>query len=124
MARAVSDIVRNNNQLNIDNTEAGAYTETRSTGGANNGTELDGNSGTGVRGRPDGGTADRGTPNGTENAGREDIQFSGVVLLSPESQQILTERGIVNVELHDSSADNAAFSSALDVAIIAETGKR
>lgn len=116
VARAVSGIVRNNNQLNIDNTEAGAYTESRSTGGANNGTELDGNSGTGVRGRPDGGTADRGVPGRSENVGREDLQFSGVVLLSPESQQTLTERGIVNVELHDSSADNTAFSSALDAA--------
>ena len=41
---------------------------------------------------------------------------SGFVLLSEESRQVLNERGVVNVELHNNSADNAAFSAALDEA--------
>lgn len=108
-----------NQQLNIDNTGSGAYNEIN--GGVKNGTQLDGASGERVWGRPDGDGLSQGTQGRLGENGQGNLSVSGIVLLSPESQRILTERGIVNVELHDSSADNAAFSSALDGARAADS---
>lgn len=103
-------------QLNIDNTRNNAYNY--STGGVTNGytDQLDRTSGTGVRNGRNGTTIDRIVQDRFENVRRGNLQFSGIILLSPESQRTLAQRGIVNVELHDSSADNAAFSYALDAA--------
>lgn len=108
-----------NQQLNIDNTGSGAYNEIN--GGVKNGTQLDGASGERVWGRPDGDGLSQGAQGRLGENGQGNLSVSGIVLLSPESQRILTERGIVNVELHDSSADNAAFSSALDGARAADS---
>lgn len=108
-------------QFNIDNTANSGYANNNERGQTYGRTDqLDRASGTGVWERSNGATANRIVQDGFENDGRGDLQFSGIVLLSPESQRILTERGIVNVELHDSSADNAAFSRALDAARAAD----
>lgn len=109
---AILAAMNQNQQLNIDNTGSGAYNEIN--GGVKNGTQLGGASGERVWGRPDGDGLSQGAQGRLGENGQGNLSVSGIVLLSPESQRILTERGIVNVELHDSSADNAAFSSALD----------
>lgn len=116
---AILAAMNQNQQLNIDNTGSGAYNEIN--GGVKNGTQLDGASGERVWGRPDGDGLSQGTQGRLGENGQGNLSVSGIVLLSPESQRILTERGIVNVELHDSSADNAAFSSALDGARAADS---
>ena len=105
-------------QMNtVDNTNDGDYNFNRN-GGAGNaaGNQLHGTSGEGVReiqGRYGNGAM---AEKGTGQDGRGNLSFSGVVLLSPESQQTLSQRGVVNVDLQDSSANNAAFSAALDAA--------
>lgn len=116
---AILAAMNQNQQLNIDNTGSGAYNEIN--GGVKNGTQLDGASGERVWGRPDGDGLSQGAQGRLGENGQGNLSVSGIVLLSPESQRILTERGIVNVELHDSSADNAAFSSALDGARAADS---
>lgn len=116
---AILAAMNQNQQLNIDNTGSGAYNEIN--GGVKNGTQLDGASGERVWGRPDGDGLSQGTQGRLGENGQGNLSVSGIVLLSPESQRTLTERGIVNVELHDSSADNAAFSSALDGARVADS---
>lgn len=116
---AILAAMNQNQQLNIDNTGNGAYNEIN--GGVKNGTQLDGASGERVWGRPDGDGLSQGAQGRLGENGQGNLSVSGIVLLSPESQRILTERGIVNVELHDSSADNAAFSSALDGARAADS---
>ena len=123
-ARAVANAIntrqaRQTAQLNIDNTKDAAYNEIN--GGVENGSQLGGTSGEGVRGRPDGDGLSQGAQGRLGENGQGNLSVSGIVLLSPESQRTLTERGIVNVELHDSSADNAAFSSALDGARAADS---
>ena len=116
---AILAAMNQNQQLNIDNTGSGAYNEIN--GGVKNGTQLDGASGERVWGRPDGDGLSQGAQGRLGENGQGNLSVSGIVLLSPESQRTLTERGIVNVELHDSSADNAAFSSALDGARAADS---
>lgn len=116
---AILAAMNQNQQLNIDNTGNGAYNKIN--GGVKNGTQLDGASGERVWGRPDGDGLSQGAQGRLGENGQGNLSVSGIVLLSPESQRILTERGIVNVELHDSSADNAAFSSALDGARAADS---
>lgn len=116
---AILAAMNQNQQLNIDNTGSGAYNEIN--GGVKNGTQLDGASGERVWGRPNGDGLSQGAQGRLGENGQGNLSVSGIVLLSPESQRILTERGIVNVELHDSSADNAAFSSALDGARAADS---
>lgn len=116
---AILAAMNQNQQLNIDNTGSGAYNEIN--GGVKNGTQLDGASGERVWGRPDGDGLSQGAQGRLGENGQGNLSVSGIFLLSPESQRILTERGIVNVELHDSSADNAAFSSALDGARAADS---
>ena len=116
---AILAAMNQNQQLNIDNTGSGAYNEIN--GGVKNGTQLGGASGERVWGRPDGDGLSQGAQGRLGENGQGNLSVSGIVLLSPESQRILTERGIVNVELHDSSADNAAFSSALDGARAADS---
>lgn len=123
-AQAVANAIntrqaRQTAQLNIDNTKDAAYNEIN--GGVKNGTQLGGTSGEGVRGRPNGDGLSQGAQGRLGENGQGNLSVSGIVLLSPESQRTLTERGIVNVELHDSSADNAAFSSALDGARAADS---
>lgn len=122
-ARAVANAIntrqaRQTAQLNIDNTKDAAYNEIN--GGVENGSQLGGTSGEGVRGRPNGDGLSQGAQGRLGENGQRNLSVSGIVLLSPKSQRTLTERGIVNVELHDSSADNAAFSSALDGARAAD----
>lgn len=116
---AILAAMNQNQQLNIDNTGSGAYNEIN--GGVKNGTQLDGASGERVWGRPNGDGLSQGAQGRLGENGQGNLSVSGIVLLSPESQRTLTERGIVNVELHDSSADNAAFSSALDGARAADS---
>lgn len=108
-------------QLNIDNTANRGYAN-NSEGGQTYGrtNQLDGASGEGVWGRSDGDGLGSSLAGRVQRNGRGNLSESGIVLLSPESQRILTERGIVNVELHDSSADNAAFSYALAAARTAD----
>ena len=123
-AQAVANAIntrqaRQTAQLNIDNTKDAAYNEIN--GGVENGSQLGGTSGEGVRGRPNGDGLSQGAQGRLGENGQGNLSVSGIVLLSPESQRTLTERGIVNVELHDSSADNAAFSSALDGARAADS---
>ena len=108
-------------QLNIDNTANRGYANNSEGGQAYGRTnQLDGASGEGVWGRPDGDGLGSSLAGRVQRNGRGNLSESGIVLLSPESQRILTERGIVNVELHDSSADNAAFSYALAAARTAD----
>ena len=112
----------NNKKLNIDNTESQAYNGINENGGALDGrnNQLDGASGEGVRTGRGGSWTDSGSQDG-RRFGQDDLSVPGIVLLSPEAQQTLTERGIVNVELHDSSMDNTAFSAALDAARVADS---
>lgn len=112
----------NNKKLNIDNTESQAYNGINENGGALDGrnNQLDGASGEGVRAGRGGSWTDSGSQDG-RRFGQDDLSVPGIVLLSPEAQQTLTERGIVNVELHDSSMDNTAFSAALDAARVADS---
>lgn len=108
-------------QLNIDNTANRGYANNSEGGQAYGRTnQLDGASGEGVWGRSDGDGLGSSLAGRVQRNGRGNLSESGIVLLSPESQRILTERGIVNVELHDSSADNAAFSYALAAARTAD----
>ena len=108
-------------QLNIDNTANRGYANNSEGGQAYGRTnQLDGASGEGVWGRSDGDGLGSSLAGRVQRNGRGNLSESGIVLLSPESQRILTERGIVNVELHDSSADNAAFSYALSAARTAD----
>ena len=104
-----------NAQLNIDNADDSMYNQEK--GGAQNG--LYEKAGRGVRAGQDGADADLGVESGRV-LGREDLQSSGVVLLSEAAQSELQNRGIVNVEYHDTSADNASFVSALDAARAAD----
>lgn len=112
-------------QFNIDNTANSSYNGNNN-GGVTNGytDQLDRASGTGVRNGRNSATADSSYARGFTPDGRGNLQFSGIVLLSPESQRTLAKRGIVNVELHDSSANNAAFSYALDAARAADQRER
>lgn len=114
---------QNNQKLNIDNTESQAYNKINENGGAFDGrnNQLDGAPGEGVRTGRGGSRADSGIQNGGSQDGQGNLSDSGIVLLSPEAQQTLSERGIVNVELHDSSMDNTAFSAALDAARAADS---
>lgn len=108
-------------KLNIDNTANRGYANNSEGGQAYGRTnQLDGASGEGVWGRSDGDGLGSSLAGRVQRNGRGNLSESGIVLLSPESQKILTERGIVNVELHDSSADNAAFSYALAAARTAD----
>ena len=108
-------------QLNIDNTANRGYANNSEGGQAYGRTnQLDGASGEEVWGRSDGDGLGSSLAGRVQRNGRGNLSESGIVLLSPESQRILTERGIVNVELHDSSADNAAFSYALAAARTAD----
>lgn len=109
---------KNNNQINIDNANNVTYNNN-----INGGEQIERTAGTGEdqggisgvyggRGTMDQGRSERsGTPVGT-----------GFVLLSPSSQAVLESRGVVNLELRDSSMDNAAFSVALENARNADTG--
>ena len=117
---AVTQGVITGTQFNIDNTGNDAYNY--DTGGVTNGypDQLDRASGARVRDGRNGATVNRIVQDRFGNVGRGNLQFSGIVLLSPKSQRTLTKRGIVNVELHDSSADSAAFSYALDAARAAD----
>lgn len=119
--RVMVETFQQNQKSNIDNAANNPYNKTDK-GGVTDGhtDQLDGTSETGVRERPDGYQSGRGTQDGTAYDGRGNLQLSGIVLLSPESQQTLAQRGIVNVGLHDSSTDNAAFSAALDAARAAD----
>ena len=116
-----TDGVITGGQLNIDNTANRGYANNSEGGQAYGRTnQLDGASGEGVWGRSDGDGLGSSLAGRVQRNGRGNLSESGIVLLSPESQRILTERGIVNVELHDSSADNAAFSYALAAARTAD----
>lgn len=113
-------VEQQNQKLNIDNAVSEQYNNLNE-GGMNNGTQLHGTSGTGVRAGQGRAAVDFRVQNSTWENGQGNLRNSGIVLLSPKSQQTLSQRGVVNVELHDSSADNAAFSSALDAARNADT---
>ena len=120
-AERVTEGVITGGQLNIDNTANRGYANNSEGGQAYGRTnQLDGASGEGVWGRSDGDGLGSSLAGRVQRNGRGNLSESGIVLLSPESQRILTERGIVNVELHDSSADNAAFSYALSAARTAD----
>ena len=120
-AERVTEGVITGGQLNIDNTANRGYANNSEGGQAYGRTnQLDGASGEGVWGRSDGDGLGSSLAGRVQRNGRGNLSESGIVLLSPESQRILTERGIVNVELHDSSADNAAFSYALAAARTAD----
>lgn len=106
---------------NVDNTTKNGYSEINGGGydaefGRNDsiGRENRSQSGTGT-GIPTGqgalGEVDAGRAVGQRNPG---VRL--VIPLSEESKQTLNERGVVSVELNNNSADNAAFSTALDEA--------
>jgi hypothetical protein len=100
-----------NRQVNIDNANPAAYNETNNGGGAD-GAQLHRTAGEGVRTGRDGGKpnlemAQRG------QLGQGNIRESGVVLLSEQSRNTLTKRGVVT-EDYSASEDKAAFSAALD----------
>lgn len=110
----------------VDNTNAGDY-NLSGNGGAGN-AQFGANGGFGQENWSTSGNG-TGVPGGSVDlganaSGREARQGSSgvrlVVPLSPESQQVLSQRGVVNVELQDSSADNAAFSAALDAARVSD----
>ena len=105
-----------NKQLNIDNAATSEYDNTIN-GGVLSG--LDEETGRGVWTGRDGYEANSYQP-GMRIFGRENLQPDGVVLLSDSSKNTLQQRGIVTVEMHDSSTDNAAFSLALDNARTAD----
>lgn len=107
--------VANNQKLNIDNTDSAQYNNLNEGGTENGRNQLYGTSGEGIRAGQGRTTSDLPVEK-RRGSGQGDLRVSGVVLLSPKSQQTLSQRGVVNVELHDSSADSAAFSSALDAA--------
>lgn len=83
---------------------------------AGTGDQLYGASDAGIRGRPDGNGSGGKLENGVSLHGRENIRNPGVVLLSEQSRNTLAQRGVVNVELVDSTNDPGAFSSALNAA--------
>lgn len=100
----------NNNQINIDNANNVAYNNS-----INGGEQIERTAGIGED--------QRGVPgvyanSGADGQGRRERSGvpvgAGLVLLSPSSQDVLKSRGVVNLELYDSSMDNAAFSVALD----------
>ena len=97
---------------NIDNTQSAEYNK-NVTGGGNydragsigsDQTRVSGvygTSGTGYQGRIE----------------RQGVSVdSRLVLLSPSAKSVLKQRGVVDVELHESSTDNTSFSSALAAA--------
>lgn len=104
-----------NAQLNIDNADDSMYNQEK--GGAQNG--LYEEAGRGVRAGFDRAADYPGREAGRPD-GRGDLRSSGVVLLSKPAQAELQNRGIVNTEYHDTSADNASFVSALDAARAAD----
>lgn len=108
----------NNGKVNIDNAAVSDYYNTVN-GGVLSG--LDEETGRGLRTGRDGYGSDFAVQNRSENDGRGNLQFPGVVLLSDSSKNTLQQRGIVTVEMHDSSTDSAAFSLALDNARTADT---
>lgn len=100
-----------NRQVNIDNANPAAYNQTNNGGGAD-GAQLHRTAGERVR------TGRDGTGAYSEMAqrgqlGQGDLRDSGVVLLSEQTRNTLTKRGVVPVE-YRSSTDKAAFSFALD----------
>jgi len=120
MMQALPEVQNNNKQVNIDNADVPQYNILNG-GDRYGGTDqLHGIVGEGVRTRPDGGRIDRGISVRSETNRRGNLSLPGVVLLNPKSQQILKQRGIVNIELHESSDDNAVFSFALQQARTAD----
>ena len=101
-------------KLNIDNIARSVYDNIKNGGVMSGRDQLHGTSGTGIWTGSDGGQVDQGLSGRSAPDGQGNLSVSGIVLLSPESQRTLTQRGIVNVELQECSADNAAFSAALD----------
>ena len=87
---------------------------------AGTGDQLYGASDAGIRGRSDGNGSGGKLENGVSLHGRENIQNSGVVLLSEQAKNTLAQRGVVNVGLVDSTNDPGAFSSALNAARAAD----
>lgn len=109
-------------QQNIDTNTAAAYNDSIENnligGGPNGGAETDGNgiAREGLRLGRDGAEADQALPGRREADGRGNLLVSGIVLLSPEAQNILKARGVDIVETQDVSANSTAFSHALDEA--------
>ncbi len=87
---------------------------------AGTGDQLYGASDAGIWGRPDGNESGGGVQNGASRHGRNDLSLPGVVLLSEQAKNTLAQRGVVNVELVDSTNDPGAFSSALNAARAAD----
>lgn len=110
--QAVKDAVKMmaENKLNIDNAATEGYNIATNGGEQNDRTGSLGENQTGVSGVH----ARRGADDQGREASGESSVDSGLVLLSDQAQNLLNQRGVVNVELHDSSANNAAFSAALD----------
>ena len=103
----------NDQKVNIDNAENAPYI-TSEQGGVPNGGELDGQVGGTLQAESDIPSAGGRTPEGWD-LGQGDLGVpSGNGSLTPEARILANDRGIVNVELHDSTADNASFSAALD----------
>lgn len=120
--KAVKDAVArlaqaNTNELNIDNTGSVGYNNNINGGEQNDRAGGYGANQAGVPGVYEG---RRANDSGWRESSGASVG-SGLVLLSPASQDILTQRGVVNVELYESSGDNAAFSAALDNARAADT---
>ena len=122
-AQAVLDAVfgqqqgTNGRQVNIDNANSQDYTLNRNGGVYDaqpftNGILGKGNRSEGSSGaRISGGQIGLGADASGREAGIGSSGLRVVVSLSPESQNTLNRRGVVNVELQDYSADNAAFSA-------------
>ncbi len=101
-------------KLNIDNIARSSYDNTENGGVKSGRDQLHGTAGTGVWTGRDGGSLDQGLTGRSAPDGQGNLSVPRIILLSPESQRTLAQRGIVNVELQECSADNAAFSAALD----------
>lgn len=100
-------------QLNIDNAAANGYNQSiNENGGAANG--LYEEAGRGVSDSVSGRSESRGALSQGRNDRQGDLGVSRVVLLSEAARKTFAQRGIVPAEF--SSADNAAFSSALTAA--------
>lgn len=108
--------IQPNQKLNIDNADPTLYNNAENGGEGNDRTAGIGNFREGVSGfQAELGAGARGRVQGDGNP-----VVAGVVLLSPEAQNTLNQRGVVDIELYDRSMDYAAFSFALDAARAAD----